>query len=416
MKSDVVVVGAGPSGSTCAWHLADKGFNVTVLEWKAMPRMKLCGGALSDEVFKLLGFKPDVKEYVDVNTVLFYSPSGNSYIFNYGESVGALIPRYRFDEQLVAKAVEAGASVYTGKQVTGVEWSREGVKVYCRDGSSYEADVVVGADGFSSVVSRDAGLTPEGWYERNAFCPVALIPKKYEEGEPQTEFYFGIFGEGYAWIFRHYDHLNVGIGTFRRNYKGNPRSMLISFMRENKVAAERVKGADFKRMEVYGAYIPYDGAKPKTYGDRVLLVGDAAGLVSTLTGEGIRYAIKSGIIAAEVLEDKLTSSELSEEHLKVYQDRCLEDPSIRRTLAFGRVIRDIMFSDLETLSKLVDLIGGDPEMKKMFVDLIFTRDGYRDLLLQMLPNIPMKLKLNIFRHAPAETVKLLAGVADPFFK
>ena len=409
---DVVVVGGGPAGSTAAEKLAEKGFKVLLIEKERHPRRKVCGGALSLRTVRR--FQISIEKAVEIRDAFFWGPEDVRLAVPSNRPIGYLMKREELDSILFERASEAGAEVREGEAVRSVSVDRSGVSVVTTSGK-YDCRAVIGADGFSSRVRDSLGLTPEGWYRKNAFCPVCYLPlPKDVEGLVDAEFYLGVFGEGYAWIFRHADHLNVGIGTFLRNYGSHPADALLEFLKGNGLASKKVTRLP-ERSEIVGAYIPYDGAVPKTYSDRALLVGDAAGFVSTLTGEGIYHGMLSAEIAADVLERALEEDDLSEERLREYQRRWLEEPELGETLAYGKLLRDLLFKDRRLLSSILRTAAEEEGLAKLLRDVVFGLRGYREAVKELAKKVPLRVALDMLLVAPREVLRLASGSASPFF-
>jgi len=411
---DVIVVGAGPAGSNAARILAERGFKVLAVDMARFPRLKVCGGGIGWRVFRDYRRTVEVPEEFKVraNLGLFVSPSGHTVEVEMTGREGYLIPRTVFDHSLVRAAVSAGAELRESVMVTRVIEEGDRVKVYTRDGEVLEASLAIGADGVYSVVARSLGLQPQNWLSDNAFCPVAYVPSpRPAAGEPELEFYLGYMGEGYAWIFRHHDHLNVGIGTLKRNYKVPPDRALYSFMREHPVASKRIK---LDGESVRSRYIPYNGMLRKLYSRRTLLAGDAGGFVNTLTGEGIWMAMKTGELAAGAVTRALETGEI-EESFRSYQRRAETDPEIGEELKYGLIIRDLFFSSPSLFDEYILRAREDKKLADLLGDLVFARKPYPHLVRQIARELPLAITAKILAKAPAKSIQLLLGAGDPYF-
>ncbi|MDK2464216.1 MAG: NAD(P)/FAD-dependent oxidoreductase [Candidatus Korarchaeota archaeon] len=409
---DVIVVGAGPSGSTAARLLSESGFRVLLVERARHPRRKVCGGALSLRAVRRYGIP--IEEAAEIRDVFLWGPGGVEVVVPSDRPVGYLMPRERLDEILFRRALESGAEAVQGEAVVNVDVSGEGVLVTTtRD--RYSARAVVGADGFASRVRESLGLTPRGWFTYNAFCPVCYVPlDSAGELAGDAEFYLGVYGEGYAWIFKHRDHLNVGIGTFLGNYKFHPATLLVEFLRGHSEASSRVLRVPQESM-IVGSYIPYDGAIPKTYSERALLVGDSAGFVSTLTGEGIYHAMLSSELAVDVLSRSLEEGDLSEERLSEYQRRWLQEPELGEMLAYGKLLRNLLFKDPRLLSRVLKAASEDAELARLIRDIVFGLKGYKAGAWELARRIPLRVAMDMLLLAPGDVFRLAAGSSSPFF-
>ncbi len=411
---DVIVVGAGPSGSNAARVLAERGFRVLLLDSAKFPRLKVCGGGIGWRVFRDYRRLVDVPEeyMVKANISLFVSPSGYTVEVDASSPEGYLIPRTVFDHSLVRAAVDAGAELREGVTVTGVVEEDSRVRVFTKSGEVVEGSVAVGADGVYSVVARSLGLQPANWLRDNAFCPVAYVPApRPGRGEYELEFYLGFMGEGYAWIFRHYDHLNVGIGTLRKNYRVPPDKALYDFMRNHPISSKKIRlGGE----SIKSRYIPYNGMLRRLYSRRVLLVGDAGGFVNTLTGEGIWMAMKTGELAAEAVTKALETGELLK-NFRSYQRRVETHPEIGEELKYGRILRDMFFSSPRLFDEYILRAREDKKLAKLLGDLVFARKPYPELVKQLARELPLALTSKVLAAAPVKSIQLLLGYGDPYF-
>jgi geranylgeranyl reductase family protein len=287
---DVAVVGAGPSGSTTAFHLAKAGARVLLLDRARFPRDKPCGGGVTLRAFEQapVDLAPIVEQ--EVRRIRFSFRLGEFFDYAYSRTLVYMTQRHRLDAYLVEQAVAAGATFQDGHVVREVELRKEAVRI-ASNGDRIEATAVVGADGSNGIVARSAGLSPVH------DPPVALEANfPYDGRQAPSEWRdllaleLGSMDGGYGWSFPKSDHFNVGCGGFRRE-GGRLREHLDS-LREH-------YGLDSAEMlNIRGHHLPTrDDGAPITRG-RALLTGDAAGLVDPLSGEGIYAAFVSGRLAA----------------------------------------------------------------------------------------------------------------------
>jgi len=284
-RYDVIIVGAGPGGAMAACALGQAGCRVLVLERQEWPRYKPCGGAIPARVFDSLPMACAQTIERRVTRVRFQL--GEEQVCHDLHGAVAMVMRSRFDATLLA---QAQATVHAGEGVTGLEEGSHGIEVQTSHGR-YQADYVVGADGASSVVARAAGLR-QGHVLGAALEAELAVPERLLEEFAETAlFLFGAVADGYLWVFPKADHLSVGIGTFR-----NPGHQLRQRLEEGVRRLGLPAG-----LRPRGHALPvYRRCEPLQRG-RVLLVGDAAGLMDPLSGEGIRHALHSGRLAAQAI-------------------------------------------------------------------------------------------------------------------
>ena len=297
-QHDVAVVGAGPAGSTAAFHLARAGARVVILDRAEFPREKPCGGGVTARAFERapVDITPVVEQIV--TKVRFSYKLGHFFDYEYRagpddeapQTLVYMTQRHRLDEFLLQHACEAGAEFRGGAIVRDVEMDRDGVRVEA-GGETVEAGVLVGADGANGAVARGVGLQPV------TEPPVALEAQfPYPAGTVPGEWSnllaleLGSMAGGYGWSFPKADHFNVGCGGYH-SQGGKLRRHLYDLQNHY-----RFGGLSTRNLR--GHHLPTrDEGAPIVRG-RTLLVGDAAGLVDPMSGEGICSAFVSGHLAA----------------------------------------------------------------------------------------------------------------------
>jgi len=298
---DVVVVGAGPGGSTAARSCAQAGLKTLLIEKERLPRYKPCGGCLSIKAARLLGFDLNAVVENTVYGVKFTYCLKDPFLIQSNEPMAFLVMRDRFDQFLTNKALEEGAGLLEGERVTRVRDRGDGVEVELASGERLYCASLIGADGVESVVAKSLSLSvPQG--KGNGMGLESEIPFEWAIDFPKKEFQlihldFGKIPNGYGWIFPKREGLSIGIGGMsREGEKVNPRKYFVDFLR----GLNYLDGRKVER--IIGQSLPsfYDERQRVSVG-RFLLVGDAGHMMDPLQGEGIYYAIRSGMLAAEAI-------------------------------------------------------------------------------------------------------------------
>jgi len=300
MDHDVIVVGAGPGGSTAAYELARQGARVKLFEQKPLPRYKPCGGCLSLKIDQIM--EPDFHSLSEktVYGATFTFEGLDEFRATSERPIAYMVMRDRFDHFLAQKAQRAGVEVSPNERVLEVIESTDGVRVTTAQGE-YRARYLVGADGANGIVARRLALAPK---RRVAVCVEAEVetaPGASQQLRDEVRIDFGSVPFGYGWVFPKEDHLSIGVGGLRDKIQ-NPRSFYDEFL----VDQDLIDAITSEKRKGY--IIPvFAGSGVPLGSQRTLLVGDAAALVDPFLGEGIYYAVRSGQIAAETIGRTLSN-------------------------------------------------------------------------------------------------------------
>jgi geranylgeranyl reductase family protein len=285
-RYDAIVVGAGPAGSTAAYRMAVAGASVLLLDRARFPRDKPCGGGVTIRALRQLPFPidPVVEEVVSS----FELRIGHRHGFERtaGAPLALMTQRRWLDLHLAERAVAAGAEL------------RDGVKVTRARGTSVEADggwlegtVLIAADGANGVVARSLGLAVDCERPVALEGSIAYGPVARERYAGRLVLEFGTVPGGYGWVFPKGDHVNVGVGGWASE---GPR------LREHLARLCAAHGMDPGSLEgLRGHRLPLRRPGSVLAEGRVALIGDAAGLVDPLSGDGMYEAFMSARLASE---------------------------------------------------------------------------------------------------------------------
>lgn len=283
------VIGAGPAGSTAARLLAERGADVTLLEARQLPRAKLCGGGLTPKAQRLVPSAALDTVERRVDRVELRGPHLPPIRVADPAATIAMVERSRFDLALVEAAARAGVTVRDGEPVREIVEDDSGVTLRTDQGT-LKADLAVVADGEPSRAAHQIRLG--GPAKRLALALEVDLPFSASLGRDTALITYGVSG-GYGWYFPKGDHANVGVGSYRAGqYQG---------LRDELARLARELGLDVRDGRVGGHWIPQGLRRGPLSTPRVVLAGDAAATADSLFGEGISYAILSGVVAAQTI-------------------------------------------------------------------------------------------------------------------
>jgi geranylgeranyl reductase family protein len=286
---DAIVAGAGPAGAAAAFWLGEAGKRVLVLEKERLPRYKPCGGGVPKAVVRRFpfDFSPVIER--EVSQVCFRFRDGRQVTTRLPGEPVAMVMRDRFDYHILR---HVRAEVRDGSPLAVLREDKAGVEVTTLAGETFRARYLVGSDGANSRVARLVGLRREKRMGIALEVEVSADGALLERYADTALFIFGATPQGYLWIFPKAERLSVGIG----NFAGRFSTLRQTLQREMGRLGIAVGGQP-QRGHSLPIYLRHE---PLQRG-RVLLAGDAAGLMDPLLGEGIRHAITSGRFAAEAM-------------------------------------------------------------------------------------------------------------------
>jgi geranylgeranyl reductase family protein len=306
MKSDVLVVGGGPTGCVAAAGMARE-LHVKVLEEHARVGEPVqCAGLVTPRVVEMASASDAVLNTIDGAYIHF---PGGRVIELQGNGVKAVVvDRGEFDRRCASLAQKAGAEVLTGNKVESVERTADGLRARTSEGE-FDCSALLAADGYRSGVARSLGFEQARDMVRGLEVDLRLM----SEDQRKVRVFLGndVAPGFFAWAIPCGDLTRVGLCVSRE--KGTPQDYLTRLL-------DKQGWAEAERVRTYSGAVPL-GHIARTYAERTLVAGDAAGMAKPISGGGLFTGMNAGKLAAETLLEAFRSGDLSERSLSVYEKR-----------------------------------------------------------------------------------------------
>jgi geranylgeranyl reductase family protein len=390
---DLIIVGAGPAGSACAYALRNEALKIALIDKDQFPRDKICGDALSaDVVNQLYRMDEDLGvrfekffEKQESYGVRFFAPNGNMLDIDFKNDkhngvAGYISKREHFDNFLYNQVKDQeNIEVFHGEKIDRIVTDKNFVKVVVGS-DELQAPIIIGADGAHSIVNKSLGTIK---VEKDHYCAglrqyYSGVDGFHEGGHIELHFIKDVL-PGYFWIFQLPNgEANVGLGMLSSEVsrrKINLKLKLDELIKDHPVLQKRFTNA--KPLEsVKGYGLPIGSKKRSISGERFLLLGDAASLIDPFTGEGIGNAIRSGRIAADQIINCFKSNRFDADYNKHYD----------------KVIYHKMWNELR-LSRGLQKLLKFPRLFNFVVRKANKNQSVKLLLTSMLDDVDLKKEL-----------------------
>jgi geranylgeranyl reductase family protein len=392
VKADVAIVGAGPAGSVAAHRLAAAGVEIALLERATFPRDKACGDGVSAHGLAVLartGLGEWAAQFAAPGVLRLTSPDGQALDIrpepDDGHCYGRTIPRRLLDARLAQAAVDAGAHLLEGARVHSVAQMDGHALRVVADGLAVDAQLVILADGSNASMTRRMGLVQRP--------PELIAIRQYFAGDAgpteRLEIHFERWiAPGYTWVFPVSEgHVNVGTGTFARRIHEDGvalRDILGRFTADPAATEGRLARAE-PIGPVQGHPLRTRLGDTRTHAERALVAGDAAGLVSPLSGEGIAQAMESGELAAAHALRALAAGDFSAQALAPYSQALQARYSADQRAA--RIVR-LALSAARPLNRIFHKLRHDEELALLVGYIIL---GHKSPRLALRPTTLLRL-------------------------
>ena len=386
MKYEIIVSGAGPAGSKCAEVISKAGYKVALIE-KDINFRKPCGGGLPRS--SIYRYYPQLRKLnlIKKNTLAMFSADGHKleYLVEDSEDNPIVIDRLEFDNLIRNVAVDAGAELFD-KNISYdfiyKDRKRVGIKTKTPSGTKeYLANIIIVADGMSSKLAHKSGLRGKWRPLDIGIGKAQILEGQNNLNEKGTYFFFKKYG--YSWIFPiDKQKFNVGsITYYENNLKYIINDLFNDFLKELRIR-KLLSNIEYKM--IWSAIFPEPATgvlEKSMWDDNLILVGDAAGFVAPISGEGVHGAIVSGQVAGETSIKAIERKDFSADSLKEFK----RHPNIKKIIRLfkfqHKFVNFFYENEGENLNKIFEMAEKNKEFKQNVINtFIFGQTPPKDFI------------------------------------
>ncbi len=367
--------------------LSKRGFKVALID-RDISWRKPCGGAVHSRIFK---YYPQLRNvnFHQISGIVMYSADYHQFKYKWKDTryYGITVDRLEFDNFLRNIAIDAGAELFDKNlsiDFVTKNKRRIGIKTkYANETKEYLGKIIIVGDGMSSKLLNKLGLRKN--IEELMFAKCAIMEGENNLDEDFMSIFFKSY-KGYGWLFPLGDNkFNIGCGSMGKDHlKYNLNSIYTDFIKDSEIQ-NYIPRSDYKKIWEAAYPLPALGVDEKhLYMDNLMIIGDAAGFVSPISGEGISSSVVSGSAAAETAISAIEEEDISNQTLKKYRFHPIVKKIIRN-FKLKRSLADFFFEHKgRNISKMFELAQKDDDYREEVVDtLLFNNTPSKDFLLKL---------------------------------
>lgn len=362
---DAIIIGAGPAGTSAAFFLAEKGAKVLILEKEKFPRYKVCGGGVVNRIKKILPYALNEVIEREFYTVEIFDHATNLHFKTIRkEPIIMMSMRQDLDSYMLSKALEAGASIKEGNEVSAITSQNNCVEISTNRGKYY-SKFIIAADGVMGISSKLFEMKNNILRLPAIEAEVEVSKEKYSRLFDYPRFDFGIINKGYAWVFPKKNILSIGLVLMKKDSVN---------LNETYKEYLKILGIDgIFQSEKHGYIIPIH-RRINIFGKgRLLITGDAAGIADPVTAEGISSAVLSGFLAADALiEKKFDERYVSDYYNLIIAHEILEENR------YAHIISNLVYANAKVRASLFKLYG--QRLSELITDIFSGEKEYNSLM------------------------------------
>ena len=386
---DVVISGAGPAGSKCAEVLASQGFDVALIDRDTSWR-KPCGGAVGASVFK---YFPKLRKmnHSPITGISIYSGDYHNIKYSWKDvrNYSINVDRLEFDNFIRDIAIDAGATLFDNNlsiKFKIKDKKKVGIVTKTSSGEKeYLGKILIIADGMSSKLARQTGLMQKWKIEELGLAKCAILEGKNDLDKELISIFFRPY-KGYGWIFPLDEkRVNIGCGTFAEaNLQYNLYDIYEEFLNAPEIK-KFLPEPHYKSIWMGSFPVPGVGVKEKSlFKDNIMIIGDAAGFVSPISGEGIHPSIVSGQVAGETAIMALESENFTAKAFRAYKSHIKVKKIIRNFKLKRSMVEFFYENNGRNLSKMFELAENDNSFREKVINMfLFNQAPSKEFIAQI---------------------------------